>query len=209
MKVDIVSLPNDRLKQAAEILTNAFDRDPILRYLTPTEEEQRIEALKWLFLGFLDSVSSYKQIYTTSGELKGVAAWIPPEHSTENHFSMSESELKELNLKLGSSKAEKLLSFFSILEERQKKDAPRSHWYLHLLGVSSAYWRQGIASSLIKPILERADRDGFFCYLVTSTERGVYFYQKHGFEIAWKGETLVGSPCIWTMIRKPNKVLRV
>lgn len=207
MKVNIVSLQNYQIQQAAEILTNAFDKDPIFRYLTPKEEEQRVNTLRWFFFTFLNHVYVYQRIYTTHEEVKGIAAWIPPEHSTENLLSMSELELAELNLKLGASKAEQFMSFFSLLDERQKHDAPQPHWYLYLLGVSSDYWRQGIASSLIQPVLKQADKDGFSCYLVTATESGVSFYQKHGFEVAWMGKTLVGSPCIWTMKRKPSLVL--
>ncbi|MEM9509689.1 MAG: N-acetyltransferase [Cyanobacteria bacterium P01_E01_bin.35] len=202
--MNISSLHNSQINQAASILANAFDNDPVLRYLTPKESQPRVNALRWFFSTSLEQVSIYRHIYTTSDDFKGVAAWIPPEHSTEDHYSLSEADLAEFNLKLGSSKAERFKSFFSILDERQKQDAPQPHWYLYLLGVSSAYQGQKIGSSLIQPILKQADQNGFYCYLVTTTERGVSFYQKHGFEVAWMGETFAGSPHIWTMTRKPG-----
>jgi len=68
------------------------------------------------------------------------------------------------------------------------------------LGVSSAYQSQGIGSLLIKPILERADKENLPCYLETTTEQAVRFYQRNGFEILRAEEKPVK---FWTMKREP------
>jgi ribosomal protein S18 acetylase RimI-like enzyme len=204
MNMNIVPLQSDRINQAVEVLTRAFDNDPMFSYVTPQEEKAKINSLQWLFSYFLDYVSSYQNIYTTSEELKGVIAWIPPESSKDNFFAISKEELSELNLKLGSSQAKRMISLFSKIEERHKIDMPQPHWYLYLLGVSSVYQGQKVGSSLIQPILKQADKDGFYCYVITFAESAVGFYQKHGFEVAWIGESSIGSPRIWTMKRKPT-----
>jgi ribosomal protein S18 acetylase RimI-like enzyme len=203
--INIVSLKNWQLNEATDILTDGFNNDPVFRYVTPEEARSKAIALRWLCEKFLHSVSPYQHIYTTDGTLKGVAAWVPPEHSHNDLLPLSDAELAQLKQNLGSShKIERFISVFSTFEARHRQDVPHPHWYLYALAVSSAYQRQGIGGSLIQPILQQADKDGVPCYLFTSTESAVRFYQRHGFEVTWMGETLIDSPYIWTMKREPK-----
>jgi ribosomal protein S18 acetylase RimI-like enzyme len=202
MNMNIVPLQRYQIKQAVEILTDAFDNDPMFSYVTPQEEKAKANSLQWFFSYFLDYVSIYQHIYTTSEELKGVIAWMPPESSKDNIFTLSATEIAEFNLKLGSSQVKRMISLFSKLKERHKIDMPQPHWYLYLFGVASAYQEQKVGSSLIQPILKQADKNGFGCYVITFAESAVGFYQKHAFEVAWMGESSFGSPRIWTMKRK-------
>jgi ribosomal protein S18 acetylase RimI-like enzyme len=73
-----------------------------------------------------------------------------------------------------------------------------------MLGVDPAYRNQGVGSSLIQPILERADRENMPCYLETSTEKGVRFYQRHNFEIVETIDFPQAGFQVWTMIRQPR-----
>lgn len=75
------------------------------------------------------------------------------------------------------------VSLFLQLEEHHKHDVPQQHWYLAILGVAPAYQSQGIGGSLLQPLLNQADSTGLPCYLETSTEGGIRFYQRHGFEV--------------------------
>jgi ribosomal protein S18 acetylase RimI-like enzyme len=202
--INIVSLKNWQLNEATDILTDGFNNDPVFRYVTPEEDTAGAIALRWLCEKFLHSVSPYQHIYTTDEKLKGVAAWVPPEHSHNDLLPLSDTELEQLKQNLGSSKIERFMSVFTAFEEKHERDVPEPHWYLYALAVSSAYQGQGIGSSLIQPILKQADKDSVPCYLFTSTESGVRFYRRHGFEVTWMGETLAGSPYIWTMKREPK-----
>jgi ribosomal protein S18 acetylase RimI-like enzyme len=99
-----------------------------------------------------------------------------------------------------------LMSLFLRLEEYHKHDVSGQHWYLVMLGVAPAYQNQGIGSSLLQPILKQANSAGLPCYLETSTESGVRFYQRHGFEILRSGELPGGSARFWTMNREPKRM---
>src|SRR5208282_2975696 len=48
--------------------------------------------------------------------------------------------------------------------------------------------RRGLGGELMRPILERADRDNLACYLETENQRNVPFYLKQGFEVIVDGE---------------------
>ena len=79
-------------------------------------------------------------------------------------------------------------------------------WCLFALGVSKDYQRQGIGSSLIQPILERASCDDLPCYLFTQTEEAVKFYESNGFEVIKTIETPVTfekTITYWNMKKEP------
>lgn len=206
MNSNIVLLKSSEIDRASKILAQAFDEDPMFRYLGIGEAEQarvNVNALKWFCKMGLRNCHPYHHIYTTAGDLKGVAAWIPPEKSEMNIWQVL-SMLFALPWKVGWHRLGRCLSLFSALNERSQHEMREPHYILSLLGVAPTYQGQGIGSLLLKPVLEQADREGLPCYLATFTEQAVRFYRKHGFVVLWHGELSDGSPCIWTMKREPQ-----
>ena len=203
---NILLLKSSEIDRASEILARAFDEDPMFRYITPEAEQARVNALKWYCKIGLSNCYSYKHIYTTAGDLKGVAAWIPPGKSEMNIWQVL-SMLFALPWKVGWHRLGRCLSLFSTLIERESNEMTEPHWTLSLLGVAPRDRGQGIGSLLLQPVFEQADREGMSCYLATFTEQAVRFYQKHGFVVLWQGELSGGSPCIWTMKREPHSTI--
>ncbi|MGB0096249.1 MAG: GNAT family N-acetyltransferase, partial [Solirubrobacteraceae bacterium] len=61
---------------------------------------------------------------------------------------------------------------------------------------------QGIGSALMKPMLDRCDRDGMPAYLEATSERNRRLYLRHGFDVT--GEIrLPDGPSMWPMWREP------
>ena len=197
-----ILLQQTQTEKATEILTNAFYNDPMFRYIMP-EEPAKYNALKWFCRMTLDVSQPYNQIYTTPGDLKGIAAWIPPGHAPLSTLRLLQAGLYALPFKLGWNNTGRFMSLFSIIEEHHKHEMQEPHWYLFMLGVEPAYQSQGIGSMLVQPVLKQADSEGLPCYLQTSTESAIRFYQRHGFEVVWKGELPGDSSYIWTMKRDP------
>ena len=205
---NIVLLKLSEIDRASEILAQAFDKDPMFRYLGIGEAEQarvNVDALKWFCKMGLRNCHSYNHVYTTNN-LKGIAAWIPPGKSEMNVWQIV-SMLSVLPWKCGWHRLGRCLSLFSTLMKRESNEMTEPHWTLSLLGVASTCQGQGIGSLLLQPVLERADKEGVPCYLATFSERAIRFYQKHGFAILSQGKFLSGSPCIWTMKREPNSTV--
>jgi ribosomal protein S18 acetylase RimI-like enzyme len=198
----VIQLDRSQNQAAVEILTQAFTADPMFNYFT-RGESSKLRAIEHFSRSVLLYSQDYEQIYTTANELKGIALWIPP-----GQFPMNDIRLLKLggyrflvNLNLW-----KILEFFSLFNQAEKyhrSDVPQPHWYLLMLGVSPKHQSQGIGSALIQPVLQQADRDGLPCYLETTTEKGVRFYQKAGFEILRTIEFDRGNQIIWTMKREP------
>ena len=86
----------------------------------------------------------------------------------------------------------------------RKRLVPGPHWYLMLLFVEPDRQGQGIGSSLLRPVLAKADAARLPCYLETMTDRDVRFYEKHGFKAVWNGDLPSNGPHMWAMRREPQ-----
>lgn len=199
---NVVRLEPAQINQGIEILSHAFHDDPLFRYFLPEADRVRANSIKQLCKFVLYYSQPYNHIYTTR-DLKGVAVWLPPGESPFNTLRLLQAGIHALPLMLRWSRLGQLISLFFQLEEHHKQDVSQPHWYLAMLGVAPAYQSQGIGSSLLQPILNQADNAELPCYLETSTESGVRFYQRHGFEVIRTGMP-GGSPWFWTMKREPS-----
>ncbi|MDY6897585.1 MAG: GNAT family N-acetyltransferase [Cyanobacteriota bacterium] len=198
MNRQIIGLEEKQINQATETLVNAFNKDPIFDYLLSHTKSKKDETSRILWSVTLRYAQKYNQIYTTP-EIKGIAAWIPPGEYPINFVRMLQSGLYQIPFLIGFTGLKKSLPLFSFFEKYHKQDMHQPHWYLFALGVSEAHQGEGIGSLLIQPILERADKENLPCYLETSTEKAVRFYQRNGFEIIRNEESPVK---FWTMKRE-------
>jgi ribosomal protein S18 acetylase RimI-like enzyme len=69
----------------------------------------------------------------------------------------------------------------STMEKIHKKYMPEPHWYLLIVGVDPELQGRGLGSALVAEGLARADEANAPCYLETSEERNLAFYERHGF----------------------------
>lgn len=204
MNHKIVQLEASQIRAASEVLGDAFKDDPVFLNFAFQNDRQRLGTIQWMSGLMLKYAHNYNTIYMTTEELKGVAIWIPPSQFPLNDFRLLLLGAYALPFKLRLSKLFQFISLFLKLEELHKATAPQPHWYLLMLGVHPCYQSQGVGRFLIQPILEKADREGMPCYLETSTERAVRFYQQHHFEVVKTIDFSQEGFQIWTMRREPR-----
>ncbi|MEM9509005.1 MAG: GNAT family N-acetyltransferase [Cyanobacteria bacterium P01_E01_bin.35] len=210
MKTDqVIRLERSQIQPASEIAAKAFVNDPVFSYLTPEIRQSRLKALNWLTKNALEYCYLYGHIYTTP-DLKGIAAWLPPEQSSFERIQILQLILQLrlylLPFKCGWNKLGRWLSFLNIIEKYHEQDmATQSHWYLALMFVDPSYQRQGIGSALLEPILDRAKNEKSPCYLVTFTKQAVKFYQQNEFEIIRKAQTSKDAPLFWNLKQESYK----
>ena len=204
MKTEVVRLERSQIQQASEIAAKAFEDDPMFSYLTPEARQLRLKALNWLTKNALEYCYHYGHVYTTS-DLKGVAAWLPPEQSSFTGIQslqlILQLRLYLLPFRCGFDKLGRWLSFLKVTEEYHDRDMAKPHWYLALMFVNPRYQGQGVGSTLLQPILDRASEEKLQCYLVTFTKQAVKFYQKNGFEIIRKSQAAQEAPLFWNLKR--------
>lgn len=196
----VVKLDRSQLDAAIDVLAHSFLTDPMFQYFYSEQDSVRLKTLQWLSRLILRYSQPYEHIYTTA-DLQGVAMWIPPGKYPLNDLRLLQLGFYALPFKLQWRRSLQFLSLFNKIENFHKHDMPQPHWYLFMLGVAPASQGQGIGGLLIEPILNQADLEKLPCYLETSSERGVRFYQKYGFETVRTGRLSESAPPYWTMIR--------
>lgn len=204
MNTDVVTLQPTQIDTASAVLAQAFNKNPIFHYFALEAEPARIDLIKWVAKAILRYSQPYNQIYTTKDNFKGVAVWLPPGKYPTNNLRFLLSLMHAFPPKLRFKRLGQLISLFSTIEEHHQQDIPQPHWYLFMLGIAPNYQRQGIGSLLLQPILKQANQENLPCYLETSTEGGVRFYQRLGFEVVRSGNFPAANLQYWTLIRNPH-----
>jgi GNAT superfamily N-acetyltransferase len=77
-----------------------------------------------------------------------------------------------------------------------------SYWYLGVLATHPARQRAGLATAVLAPVLEEADRAGLACCLETSTADNRRFYERRGFTEP-TGVVIPAGPTTWWLRRPP------
>lgn len=206
MDLKTVQLLRSQTEEATQTLSDAFSRDPILNYFLPENQAEKLKALKVISEKLLNYCQPHHHIYTTSNNVKGIAMWLPPEASSftwAEVWNLLASGVLTIPFYARWERFADVLAFM-IAEVRNRQQYAEPHWYLAMLGVASQYQGQGIGAALLQPILQQADRDNIPCYLETSTEGAVRFYQRQGFEIEHIGRIGETLP-YWTMKRLPKR----
>ena len=87
-----------------------------------------------------------------------------------------------------------------IMDENHPTDP---HLYLFTIGTRKAARGTGLGKTILRPMLDAADRAGLPCYLENSNPANSGFYMSHGFERMKLFEVGEGSPRMEAMWREP------
>jgi ribosomal protein S18 acetylase RimI-like enzyme len=118
------------------------------------------------------------ELYVSDG-LEGGAFWIPP-GGRETGLRANLRFLPNLVRAAGLARVPGLVS---AIDEVDKKHPHEPHFYLPMIGIDPPYQGRGIGSALMRPVLERCDREGIPAYLESSNERNVALYERNGFRV--------------------------
>lgn len=138
-------------------------------------------------------------VHTTDGLTAG-ALWAPPDQwktRVSDVVAVAPAMVRVLGPRLLTS-----LRGLSMVEAVHPEAPP--HWYLATLGTDAGHQGKGFGSAVIRPVLDKCDRDGVPAYLESSKEQNIPFYERHGFRVT--GEVRFGKkgPLVWLMWRDPQ-----
>ncbi|MFD7713229.1 GNAT family N-acetyltransferase [Streptomyces sp. NPDC059786] len=83
--------------------------------------------------------------------------------------------------------------------------AGRAHVYLWMIGVVPERQGEGLGTALMRPVLERCDREGLPAYLEASNARSRALYERLGFAVTGPAVVLPDGPLMWPMWREPRE----
>ena len=184
--------------RVAAALARAFYDDPVTTWMMP-DDDRRMDRLERGFGLFLDRVYlSYDETFTTE-QIAGAALWAPP-------GKWKQSVLAQLRLlpAMASVWRRDLPRVMRGLNLMESNHPEEPHYYLPLVGVEPGWQGRGIGTALLRPILERCDREGVAAYLEATSPRNRACYLRNGFEDVDTLELPDDGPPIVTMWREPQ-----
>ncbi len=182
---------------AARTLAAAFADDPVWRYLAPSSTRAWDRHAARLFAADLANRTRHGHVYVTDG-MEAVAAWSPP----DTWQATPRTLLRETPaaLLLFGRRLPRALRFLSAMDRHHPT---QPHFYLAILGTAPEHQGQGFGHTVLRPVLDRCDREGLPAYLESSKEQNLAFYARHGFVESEPLVVLRGAPPVWPMWREP------
>ncbi|MGW6128770.1 GNAT family N-acetyltransferase [Cellulomonas sp. NPDC055163] len=190
-------LPTGRasVRAAARMLSSALRGDPGFAHVLP-EPGVRRRALDAIHhIGLTDGLhhGHVLGVHDDAG-VAGVAVWYPPGAYPMTALRKLRTLAPLVPVALRHPWRTAALARFGSAVEAGLLDAvpPEGAWYLEVLGVRPDAQRRGHGRRLLAPVLAAADRTGSACYLETSREENVRYYEGFGFRVV--GEVTVLRP---------------
>ena len=181
------------LEQVSATLADAFTTDPILQWLAPSERsDKQLRRLIEIELAYY--VFPAGRVLTTD-DFRGANLELPPGRwEMTVPLSGAVGFARVFGLRLP--RARRLQRLF------ESNHLQEPHYYIRYLGVATRFQGQGLGTALLRPTLDRCDKEGVPAYLEASSERSAALYERLGF--VHLGELEVpNGPRFWPMRRPP------
>ncbi len=178
------------------MLAEAFFDDPVFGWLIPDDAKRRARLRRYFGIDLGRLTLPRGRVWTT-GDLTGAALTLPPGRwRVPPHVSMLQ----------GSAFGARIASAARLgatMEWRHMRLARGRHYYVRDIGVHPQMQGNGLGGALLRPTLERCDRERLPAYIEASSERSAALYERLGF--AHIEELRVGAgPPLWLMLRAPR-----
>jgi GNAT superfamily N-acetyltransferase len=178
------------------VLAEAFFDDPVFAWLMPEDGKRRARLRRYFGLDLGHFALPHGRVWTTS-ELAGAALTLPPGKwrvpplTTLLHGSAFGIHLSRA-ARMGAT-----------MEWRHAREIRGPHYYVRDIGVHPDMQGKGLGGALLRPTLDRCDREVLPAYIEASSERSAVLYERLGFRHV-KELRVGGSPPLWLMIRPPH-----
>lgn len=181
----------------AGVLARAFRGDPMVTWplVTPEDLPARIRAT----FEAVDTPFAREGWMHTAADGLGVMTLLPPGSSAREEALAAEAA--PVTAALAPDSGARYDSFWAWIFA-MLPDEPR--WLLDQLAVEPAAQGRGIAGSLVRHAIARAEADGLPLVLETGNERNLAFYARHGFRVVAEVDAPGGGPHIWFLRRDPG-----
>jgi ribosomal protein S18 acetylase RimI-like enzyme len=189
------------LDRATLTVARAFEDDPMFAWVFP-DPQHRPRSLQVLNRVPLRYAMRYGHV-AHSHDAKAVAIWIPPGQAV-SIGGMARFGLLTVPFRIGFRAFGTFAGANDVMGKIHKTRVPEPHWYLLIVAVDPELQGHGAGTALLKEGLARADQSNQPCYLETSNERNVPFYERFGFKVITKVPLGPGGPPGWAMHRSPR-----
>ncbi|MEU4952860.1 GNAT family N-acetyltransferase [Streptomyces lavendulae] len=198
MVLDIRQADQSDRDAVARLLDEAFRSDPVSCWVFPDPEHRA--AVHGRFLGVFVDVALAEGRIDYAADGSAAALWLripagdPEAEPVEDEVPAKMRAVADP----GNERCELVGRLTGAVHPTAEE-----HEYLLMIAVAPGRQGEGLGTELIRPVLERCDREGVPAYLEASSERSRALYERLGWEFTGEAVRLPGGPLMWPMWRKP------
>jgi ribosomal protein S18 acetylase RimI-like enzyme len=199
---ELYNVTKSDIKKVIETLVQAFLDDHLLGYFFP-EPKNRLRVLPKFFNYRVKNGLIDGRIFASSENIEGVVILTQSEYKPFSWLRAIRTGGIGLYRTAGSEILRKMLEVESFAVTKRNECISEPHWYLGSLAVHPDYQGKGLASRLIRPVLEMCSSQNKLCVLETQGEGLVQMYKHYGFDVVDSFTLPIASLTHWVMAKQP------
>ena len=189
------------LDRLAEVAADAYQDYPLHNWFTKGKYDQI--ASKLIMQISLKTMTEDAVIYADSEEMNGFAVWLPFGFTGSKTLPFLMNGGLKLILHSGPGIIGRLLTYETYAMHLKKEFTENYDWYLYNLSIKKDAQGKGLASKLMRPMLQFCDDERMVAYLETNKAENVRLYRHYGFDLM-KEEIIPKTPVThYAMAREP------
>ena len=189
------------IERLAEVAADAYRDYPLHNWFTKGKYDAK--ASKLIMQISLKTMTEDAVIYADSEEINGFAVWLPFGFTGSKTLPFLLNGGLKLIFHSGLGIIGRLLTYETYAMNLKKTFTDNYDWYLYNLSIKKDAQGKGLASKLMRPMLQFCDDERMVAYLETNKEANVELYKHYGFDIM-REEQIPNSPVThYAMVRNP------
>ena len=189
------------LDRLAEVAADAYQDYPLHNWFTKGKYDAK--ASKLLMQISLKTMTEDAVIYADSEEINGFAAWLPFGFTGNKALPFLMNGGLSLFLHAGFGMVGRLQTYENYAMNLKKEFTDHYDWYLFNLSIKKDAQGKGLASKLMRPMLQFCDDERMVAYLETNKESNVGLYRHYGFDLMKEEQIPKSTVTHYAMVRKP------
>lgn len=181
-----------------DIVVDAFSQDPLVCWVFEDPEIRPAGSRAFYEPQVRRHPPSGEMLLTAGGEAASVWFAPAPDSGLERVYEGFYEMLAGI---LGEATAQRKLAGLAAIGAAHPQTP---HWYLAAVGTRTELQGKGFGPRVIRPVLDRCDREGRPAYLESSNVRNVPFYERLGFVVLTTVQLPDGGPVVTPMWREPG-----
>jgi ribosomal protein S18 acetylase RimI-like enzyme len=200
-KAGLYIIQEKDLDRLAEVAADAYKDYPLHNWFTKGKYDPK--ASKLIMQISLRTMSEDAVVYADSEEINGFAVWLPFGFTGSKTLPFLANGGMSLILHSGPGIIGRLLTYETYAMNLKKEFTDNYDWYLYNLSIRKDAQGKGIASKLMRPMLQFCDDERMVVYLETNKESNVGLYQHYGFELMKEEQIPKSTVTHYAMVRNP------
>ena len=190
------------VKRLAQVAEDAYQDYPLHNWFMGGTYDPKASRL--LMEVTLKTMTKNAVIYADSEEINGFAAWLPFGFTGNKALPFLMKGGMRLILHSGFGIIGRLSAYEAYAMGLKKEFTGHYDWYLYNLSVKKDAQGKGIASRLMRPMLQFCDDERMPAYLETNKAANVGIYQHLGFDLMREEQIPKTTVMHYAMVRQPQ-----